>query len=475
MKMYDLIVVGSGPAGIFTCLEIIRINKDLKVMLIDQGKAIEKRFCPVSQNKNCVKCKPFCHITSGFSGAGAFSDGKLTLYNEEDTDMHVGGNVHKYIGIEQTKKLINYADQIYLNYGADSKLEGVDYKSEVLKYQEIAQKHNIELVSLPIRHLGTEKAHDVYKAMQDDLISKGIEFKLETQVIDIIMEGNSVIGVRACSSKNPKLSESIYAKKVVIAVGRKGANWLSEMCEKHSIKNRTGIVDIGIRYELPDEVMKDINRIMYEGKFIGKLLPYKDKVRTFCQNPSGFVSSEVYDNGLTLVNGHSYKHKKSNNTNLAILCSHHFTDPFDQPIVYGRNIAHNVNLLADGKILVQRLGDLLEGHRTHRGDLDNNKVIPTLKSIVEGDISHALHYRTLTSILEFIKTMENIIPGFADKDNLLYAPEIKFYSNEVIIDSKFETSVSGLYSIGDAGGLTRGLMQASVSGIYLARTILNKE
>ncbi len=213
---------------------------------------------------------------------------------------------------------------------------------------------------------------------------------------------------------------------------------------------------------------------MYEAKFVTRLKPYEDKVRTFCQNPSGFVSSEVYDDGLTLVNGHSYKNKKSSNTNLAILCSHQFSVPFDQPILYGRNIAKNSNLLANGQVLVQRLGDILTGHRTHKYWLDKNSVEPTLKTAVAGDVTQALGYRTVTNILEFIKTIDNIVPSFASADNLLYSPEIKFYSNELVISKEFETSVSGLYSIGDAGGLTRGLMQASVSGVYLADVLASK-
>lgn len=213
---------------------------------------------------------------------------------------------------------------------------------------------------------------------------------------------------------------------------------------------------------------------MYEAKFVARLKPYEDKVRTFCQNPSGFVSSEVYDDGLTLVNGHSYKNKKSSNTNLAILCSHQFSVPFDQPILYGRNIAKNANLLANGQVLVQRLGDILTGHRTHNYWLNKNSVEPTLKTAVAGDVTQALGYRTVTNILEFIKTIDNIVPSFASADNLLYSPEIKFYSNELVISKEFETSVSGLYSIGDAGGLTRGLMQASVSGVYLADVLASK-
>ena len=265
--------------------------------------------------------------------------------------------------------------------------------------------------------------------------------------------------------------EEIYADNVVIAVGRKGANWLVNMCEKHNIKTKSGIVDIGVRYELPDRIMKDINTYMYEGKFIGKPEPFKDKVRTFCQNPSGFVASEVYDNNLSLVNGHSYKERKSTNTNLAILVSHHFTYPFNKPIDYGRNVAKNLNELGAGNILVQRLGDIYRGKRTWEQELKQNTVIPTLKSAVPGDITYAIGYRTMTDILNFIRSMDKVVEGFADPDNLLYAPEIKFYSNQVVIDNNFESNIKGLYSIGDGGGMTRGLMMASASGVQMARIL----
>ena len=221
--------------------------------------------------------------------------------------------------------------------------------------------------------------------------------------------------------------------------------------------------------------MKDINKYMYEGKFIGKVGPFKDKVRTFCQNPSGFVSSEVYDNNMALVNGHSYKDKKSTNTNLALLCSHHFTYPFQDAIEYGRNIAKNLNELGGGNILVQRLGDIYRGKRTWDHELETNKVVPTLKSAVAGDITFAIGYRTMTAILEFIRSMDKVVEGFANPENLLYAPEIKFYSNRVIIDNNFETSVKGLYTIGDGCGMTRGLMMASASGVQMARILTNKK
>lgn len=472
---YDVIVVGMGPGAIFLAYEMTKLDKTKKVLLIEQGKRVEDRNCPIEKTGKCVKCKPFCNITSGFSGAGAFSDGKLSLYNKEDDDFHVGGNLHKYIGVEQTKSLIDYTDKIYLEFGADNKLEGTEYKEEVEQIKKKAKKQGLTLIDIPIRHLGTEKAHELYKRLENYLEDHQIDLRFETIVEDLIIEDGEAKGVKVTSAKNKDhIVEEIYGKNVVVAVGRKGANWLVDMCEKHHIKTEAGVVDIGVRYELSDEVMKDINQYMYEGKFIGRPGPFSDKVRTFCQNPSGFVSSEVYDNSLTLVNGHSYKDKKSTNTNLAILVSHHFNYPFNQPIEYGRNVAKNLNKLGNGNVVVQRLGDIYRGKRTWEKELEHNKIVPTLKSAVAGDITFALGYRTMTDILQFIRQMDKVVEGFANPENLLYAPEIKFYSNKVVIDENFETSIKGLYSIGDGGGMTRGLMMASASGVQMARILKNK-
>lgn len=476
MNKYDLIVIGMGPSSIFLAYELIQKNNAKNVLLIEEGKRVEDRFCPIEKTGKCIHCRPFCNITSGFSGAGAFSDGKLSLYNEEDDDIYVGGKLHEYVGVEKTKRLIDYADSIYLKFGADKKLEGTEHKDEIKKIYDKAKKEGINLINIPIRHLGTEKSHEIYKKIEKYIEENGINLMFNTIVEDIIVENNKVIGVKV--KKSGKVDEdveleNIYGEKVVIAVGRKGANWLTDLCDRHQIATKPGTVDIGVRYELPDSVMKKVNDYMYEGKFIGRPEPFRDKVRTFCQNPSGFVANEVYDNDLTLVNGHSYKDKKSTNTNLAILVSHNFTYPFNKPIDYGRNVAKNLNELGAGNIVVQRLGDIYRGKRTWENELKENSVVPTLKTAVPGDITFALGYRTMTDILRFIRSLDKVIEGFANPDNLLYGPEIKFYSNKVEIDNNFETSMKNLYCIGDGGGMTRGLMMASCSGIELAR-ILSK-
>lgn len=476
MKHYDIIVVGAGPSAAFLAYEVIQLDKSKKVLLIEQGKKVEDRNCPIEKLGKCIHCKPMCNITCGFSGAGAFSDGKLSLYNEEDTDIYIGGILHEYIGVEETKRLINYTDSIYLKFGADTKLEGIDYKKEVEKMSAKAKKEEIDLVNIPIRHLGTEKSHELYGRIEKYLIDNGIEILFNTQVHDLVVENNQIKGVKIRDAKYAydeeyTEDEIIKADKVVLAVGRKGANWLVNMCEKHNIKTQSGTVDIGVRYELPDKIMKDVNKYMYEGKFIARPYPFRDKVRTFCQNPSGFVSTEVYDNNIMLVNGHSYKERKSTNTNLAILVSHNFEYPFNKPIEYGRNVARNLNALGNGNIVVQRLGDIYRGKRTWEEELEKNSVVPTLKSAVAGDVTFALGYRTMTDILKFIAALDKVVEGFGHPDNLLYGPEIKFYSNKIDINNQFETSINGLYSIGDGGGLTRGLMMASASGIQTARNL----
>ncbi len=476
--MYDVIIIGAGPAGIFTALELVKLKSSKKVLIIEQGKKIENRTCPIEKTGKCLKCKPCCNITSGFSGAGAFSDGKLlsyhkSLYNENEDNFYLGGNdgsfIKKYLTTAEIRELLEYTDNIYLDFGADKHLEGIERRDEILELQRKAKKEDLNLIDMPLRHLGTEKAHILYKKIED-FISEKVDILYNTSVTDIIVNKGKISGVISQDLLTGEEKE-IKAEKVIIAVGRKGAGWLEKLCKRHKIETRIGSVDIGIRYELPNTVMKTINELLYEGKVVAYPEPFKDKVRTFCQNPGGFVTTEVYDDGVTLVNGHSYKDRKSDNTNLAILVSHHFNYPFDKPIEYGENIAKNSNSIALGNIIVQRLGDIRRGKRTWKEELERNTVKPTLKTAVAGDITYALGYRTMTDILEFIRKMDKVVEGFANPENLLYAPEIKFYSNKVTIDKNFETNIKGLYSIGDGGGLTRGLMMASASGVHLARVI----
>lgn len=462
---FDVIIVGAGPSGIFTALELVRQKPDKKILLIEKGKRIDKRHCPKEHTKKCVYCKPYCHITTGFSGAGAFSDGKLSLSYE------VGGDLPDIIGVDIAQEFIHYTDQIYLDYGADTKIEGVETTEEVKVIRRKAIEAGLKLVDCPIRHLGTEKAQEIYLKIQNDLLASGVEIQFDTMVKDLLIEEGVVKGVFVTDAKTKAEGEVIQGNQVIVASGRKGADWLKDMCIAHDIQHSAGTVDIGVRVEVRNEIMETVNEALYESKLIGYPAPFKNKVRTFCQNPGGFVSQENYDNDLAIVNGHSYKDRKSNNTNLAILSSHNFSQPFNQPIQYGKKVAELVNMLGNGNILVQRYGDILDGKRTWQHELDRSNVRPTLPDAVAGDLTSAIPYRPMMNILNFIKAMDTVVPGFASNETLLYGPEIKFYSNKINIDKNFETNIKGLYCLGDSSGWTRGLMMASVMGVLMARNI----
>ena len=462
---YDVIIVGAGPAGIFTAYELKKQKPQSKILLIEAGKQIDKRHCPKDRTNVCVSCKPYCHITSGFSGAGAFSDGKLSLSYE------VGGDLPNLVGAKTAQKFIDYTDKIYLDFGADTKVEGIDNNDAVKEIRRKAIQGGLKLVDCPIRHLGTEKAQEIYLKIQNHLLEVGVEIKFDTLVKNLIIENNSVTGALLTDSLSKKKDEEVFSNKVVVATGRKGADWLKDMCVEHNINHSAGPVDIGVRVELRNEVMESVNNVLYESKLIGHPLPFKDKVRTFCQNPGGFVSQENYDNNLAIVNGHSYKNLKSDNTNLAILSSHNFAEPFNEPIEYGKKVAELVNMLGNGKILVQRYGDILDGKRTWEHELYESNVKHTLPDAEAGDLTSAMPYRTMTNILNFIEAMDTVVPGFASRETLLYGPEIKFYSNKIKLDTNFETNIKGLHCLGDSSGWTRGLMMASAMGVMMGRLL----
>ncbi|MFT8352862.1 NAD(P)/FAD-dependent oxidoreductase [Clostridium saccharoperbutylacetonicum] len=462
---YDVIIVGAGPAGIFTAFELNKLKPEAKILLIEEGKRIENRKCPKEKTKECVSCKPNCHITSGFSGAGAFSDGKLSLSHE------VGGDLPNIVGNDLAQEYIEYTDSIYLSFGADTKVEGLGNNEAIKEIRRKAIQAGLKLVDCPIRHLGTEKAQEIYLKIQNHLLEHGIEIKFDTKVKNLLIEDSKITGVLIADSSKLENEEEVYAEKVVVATGRKGADWLKDMCIKHNIDHSAGPVDIGVRVELRNEVMESVNNVLYESKLIGYPAPFKNKVRTFCQNPGGFVSQENYDNNLAIVNGHSYKNKKSENTNLAILSSHSFSKPFNQPIEYGKKVAELVNMLGNGKILVQRYGDILDGKRTWDKELYQSNLRHTLVDAEAGDLTSAIPYRTMTNILNFIQAMDVVVPGFASPETLLYGPEIKFYSNRIVLDKSFETNVKGLHCLGDSSGWTRGLMMASAMGVMMGRML----
>ncbi|MBR4800216.1 MAG: FAD-dependent oxidoreductase [Clostridia bacterium] len=465
MKKYDVCIVGAGPAGIFTAIELLRHGSDKKIIIIEKGQPVEKRMCPKTLGGECKNCKPYCHITTGFSGAGAFSDGKLSLSCE------VGGELPGLIGEDLAQELIDYTDGIYLEFGADEHIEGLGNQEKVKEIRRKAIKAGLKLVDCPIRHLGTEKAQELYLAIEHYLKNNGVELVFGRQCENIILDGDVCRGVRIEDAKGNN-QEEILADKTIIATGRRGAEWLEKICAQHNIAHAPGVVDIGVRVEVRNEIMEEINQVLYESKLIGYPAPFQNKVRIFCQNPGGFVSQENYDNDLAVVNGHSYKEKKSENTNLAILCSHSFTEPFKQPIEYAQKVGELTNMLGAGKILVQRYGDILSGKRTWQKELNFSNVRPTLKDAVAGDITAAMPYRAMLNIINFIQAVDQVVPGFAGYETLLYSPELKFYSNKIKMDSHLNTSIEGLHCLGDSSGWTRGLMMASVMGVYMARNIL---
>ena len=468
MEKYDLIIVGAGPAGIFTAVELLRRGSKKKILLVEKGKPVEKRHCPKAELGHCVNCRPTCAITTGFSGAGAFSDGKLSLSYE------VGGDLPSLIGEEFAQELIDYTDKIYLEFGADPHVEGIYTGEEIKEIRKNAIHAGLKLVDCPIRHLGTEKAQQLYLAIQNYLADNGVEMLFSTECENIILEDEVCKGVylRAGSDSEPR---AVYADTVVIGTGRRGADWLEKICAEHHIAHKPGTVDIGVRVECRNEVMEKVNKVLYESKLIGYPKPWKNKVRTFCQNPGGFVAQENYDNDLAVVNGHSFKEKKSENTNLAILVSHNFTEPFNQPIAYAQKVGELTNMLGAGHIMVQRYGDILDGKRTWAKELAQSNVKPTLKDAVAGDITAAMPYRAMTNIIEFIKMLDMVVPGFAANETLLYSPELKFYSNKVKMDENLDTNIQGLHCLGDSSGWTRGLMMASVMGVLMGRKLAEKE
>lgn len=456
----DVVIVGAGPSGIFTALGMLEGKPSARIVLVDVGFPVEQRSCPKERTGSCVGCEP-CRITTGFSGAGAFSDGKLSLSAE------VGGDLPELIGFDAAQAAIREVDDIYLSFGADEHVEGAGVDEEVKEIRRRAIRAGLKLVDCPIRHLGTECAQQIYARIEDHLRKAGVDLRFRISCRDIVVEDGRCVGVELEGSDGSV--SQLRAQRVVVATGRRGADWLERLCARHGVAHEPGVVDIGVRVELRNEIMERVNNVLYESKLIGYPNPFRDKVRTFCQNPGGFVSQENYSGGLAVVNGHSYKDRKSDNTNLAILCSHRFTDPFDQPIAYARKIGELANMLGAGSLLVQRFGDIQDGKRTWQHELERSNIRPTLPDAVAGDITNALPYRTMTSIINFMLAVDEAIPGFAADETLLYAPELKFYSNRVKLGRGFETSLPGLHCLGDSSGWTRGLMMASVMGHLMGR------
>lgn len=469
---YNTIIVGAGPCGYMCAYELIKNNPDLKILLLDKGFSIFQRRCPVLEHKleSCPKspkghneCYPACSITNGFGGAGAYSDGKFILSTE------YGGWLGDYIGDERLMELLEYEDSINLSYGATTDITD-PYTPEVKQIEQKAMSVGLKLLRSRVRHLGTEENIKILKAIYEDLAAnKNIEMRFRTEVSDLILDNDKVIGVQVGA-------DSIYADNVVLGVGREGSKWLTEIFDKYKVKMKQNRVDLGVRVECPNVVMEEINKNLYEGKFIFRasndLL-----VRTFCSNPGGQVVVENYD-GVVNVNGHAYKDPSlhSDNTNFALLVTHHFREPFNKPDEYAKRISSLANQLACGSVLVQSYGDLKKGRRSTEKRIKECFTVPTLKEAIPGDLSLCLPHKTLQCIIEMIQALDTITPGIATDHTLLYGVEAKYYSAHPEITNKLEViGMKGLYVGGDGAGITRGLAQAGASGIYIARNVLNKE
>ena len=457
--MYNVAIVGAGPAGIFAALEIMKLRPEWKVILVEKGQKIENRKCLLREGyEKCPSCKK-CGLLCGWGGAGAFSDGKLTLTPD------VGGHLVDYMSRQKVEELIDYADHLYLDFGATDEVFGTDMKTfhELERQAALAE---LKLVHSPVRHLGTERSLDVLKNMQDYLDER-ITILNNVSAKHLIVECEQVKGLVLDNG------ETIRADYTIIAPGREGADWLTHEFAENKIGMVNNAVDVGVRVELPAPVFQPLTDKLYESKLVYYSPTFGDEVRTFCMNPNGEVVQENY-NGIATVNGHSYAEKTTNNTNFALLVSKKFTEPFKEPIQYGQHIASLANMLGGG-ILVQRFGDLLEGRRSTPERINSSIIKPTLACATPGDLSLVIPYRQMLSIIEMLYALDKIAPGTASRYTLLYGIEVKFYSARVKLTEELETeNVKNLFAIGDGAGVTRGLIQASASGVHVARTICSR-
>ncbi len=452
--MYDVIIVGAGPGGIFAAYELIEKNKNLKIAIIEKGKPLNERKCPINGKniKSCIKC-PSCSIMSGFGGAGAFSDGKYNITND------FGGTLYEHFGKEKSLELMHYVDDINMKFGgAQTKL----YSTSNSSFKKICLQNKLNLLDASVRHLGTDINYIVLQNLYNEL-KKNVDIFFNTFVTDIKIE-NDIYNI--ITSKN-----TYQSRKCIISAGRSGSKWTEELCKKLNIPTNSNRVDIGVRVELPATIFSSLTDELYESKIVYRTEKYEDNVRTFCMNPNGIVVNEN-TNGIITVNGHSYEddNLKTDNTNFALLVSKTFSEPFKDSNSYGESIARLSNMLGGG-VIVQRFGDLIRGRRTNDKRISKNTVNPTL-SATPGDLSLVLPKRILDDIIEMIYALDKVAPGTANDDTLLYGIEVKFYNTEVEVDNNLETKYKGLYIIGDGSGVTHSLSHASASGIHVAREII---
>ena len=468
MSNYDVVIVGAGPAGIFAAYELSKKNKDLKVALVDKGLDIYKRRCPILEHKikKCpvikdhVGCMPACSITNGFGGAGAYSDGKFNITHE------FGGWMTDYLSNGVVEDLISYVDEINLEHGATTDITDPT-TDKVREIEKRGYAVGLKLLRAKVRHLGTEQNLEILKSIYEAMKDR-VDYHFKTEVKDVIVEDNEVKGLLLANG------ETMKANQVFLAPGRDGSVWLKDVMKGQNIPMKNLQVDIGVRVETSDIVMQEINEHLYEGKFVYRT-SVGTVVRTFCSNPSGHVVVENHS-GTMLANGHAYKDPKlgSKNTNFALLVSHTFEEPFDQPNEFAHEVSHLANKLSNGSIIVQKYGDILRGRRTTAKRLKEGFVEPTLKEAVPGDLGLVLPYNTMKSLIEMTEALDHVTPGIAAEHTLFYGVEAKFYSARPEIVDKFETKVKCLFVGGDGAGVTRGLAQAGASGVWVARQILER-
>ena len=453
MQHYDIIIIGSGPGGIFTAYELTKLAPNKRVAVFEAGNPLEKRRCPIDGERirSCIHC-PTCAIMNGFGGAGAFSDGKYNITND------FGGNLHEYIGKAKATELMEYVDSINMELGgAGSKL----YSTASTHIKKLCMQNKLHLLDASVRHLGTDKNYVVLENLYK-LLENKVDFFFRSPV-DKVEKSESGFTVYT----GPEVYE---CDKCVISVGRSGSKWMESVCRELDIATKSNRVDIGVRVELPAEIFSHLTDELYESKIIYRTEKYGDLVRTFCMNPHGAVVTEN-TNGIVTVNGHSYEDPALHtaNTNFALLVSKHFTEPFNDSTAYAENIAKLSNMLGGG-VMLQRFGDLIAGKRSTQKRIQESFTQPTL-SATPGDLSLVMPKRILDGIIEMIYALDKIAPGTANDDTLLYGVEVKFYNMEVELDGNLETKHKGLYVIGDGSGVTHSLSHASASGVYVARKI----
>jgi hypothetical protein len=457
MKEYDIIIVGAGASGVFLSYELTKLDTKARVLMIEKGTDLAHRICPINAGKTptCIKCNP-CSIMNGYGGAGTLSDGKYNITTQ------FGGDLHAFVGTETAMELMEYVDRVLCEMGgADAKL----YSTVNSELKRTALQHNLHLLDAKVRHLGTDRNVKILERMYDYSKDK-IEIEFQTRVSEVVKEED---GFLITTDKG----ESYRCKDLVLATGRSGSKWISEVCDKMGISMMRNRVDIGVRVELPAVIFKHITDEVYESKIVYKTDKYNDMVRTFCMNPYGVVVAEN-TNGIVTVNGHSYSDPSlhTENTNFALLVSNTFTEPFKNSNEYGESIARLSNMLGGG-VLLQRFGDLVKGRRSSARRMEKCFTRPTLKA-TPGDLSLVIPKRQLDNIIEMVYALDQIAPGTANEDTLLYGVEVKFYNSKVQVDKNLETKIPGLYALGDGSGVTHSLSQASASGIHAARILAKK-